>query len=922
MTVAAGFELVGREDEVRRLHQFVEGVSDGASALALLGEAGIGKTVLWRAGIDRAEAAGYRVVATRCAETETPLAFGGLADLFDNAFAEVVDELPPAQREALAVAIGLEAPREAGPDGVTLPRAFTAGLRLLAGNAPVLVAVDDVQWLDAPSERTLSFAVRRLGDARIGVLVTQRGKGHPLDLARALEERHDEVVVGPLRIGALHQLVRSRLGMRIPRPLLARVHEASGGNPLFALEFARAVADRTTPGPLPVPSSLEELVRERVATYSAEIRPLLAVAAVARRPTLRLLQQTVADADRLLDAAIVAGAVTLGDDRVVRFSHPLLATAIYSELLPGRRRALHGQVGEVVDGVEERARHLALASAGPDAGVARLLDEAAARARARGAPDAAADLAQLGLRLTPPSDSDEHAERMLALAGYLADAGRAGDVRARLDELLACDLTGPLRARALLIRSYAEGDFDERARFIDEAIEHAVDDAALHAQLLMIAGHRQMLREDLVAAEPLARQALAEAEAVGDPKLLATILVSVAYIAAVAGWPESDLLERRAIELSDTHGVLPRTVPPRVALAGLRLAVGDLASARRLLEGELDAIRRSGRDYDRRGCLLELAELELYAGNWARAEAYADEAWELVFDGGDQSVELVEHFRALLAAHRGHVDEARRRVAHNVDRGEPLHWSYLAALNRWTLGFLELSLGEPARASELLADVADRLGSNRLLRGGTRLAAADAVEAFVGIGRLDDAQAVLDRFEHHATADDVWAASAGLRGRALLLLARGDTDASRDAAFEAAAGFEAAGFPFDRGRSLLVAGDALRRLGERRHAAEQLKAARRVFSELGAELWVERAERELRRASPRPRRDRELTSAERRVAALVAAGRTNREVAAQLFTTVGTVEVHLTRIYRKLGIRSRTELARRVAEGQLDLGDS
>ncbi len=160
-----------------------------------------------------------------------------------------------------------------------------------------------------------------------------------------------------------------------------------------------------------------------------------------------------------------------------------------------------------------------------------------------------------------------------------------------------------------------------------------------------------------------------------------------------------------------------------------------------------------------------------------------------------------------------------------------------------------------------------------------------------------------------------------MRCRALLLLARGESEAALTAAEEAALGFEAAGFPLDHGRALLVAGEALRRLGERRRAAEKLEASQEIFADLGAPLWLARAEKELSRARPRPRSDRELTSAERRVAALVASGRTNREVSAQLFTTVGTVEVHLTRIYRKLGLRSRTELARRVADGTLDLDD-
>lgn len=247
---------------------------------------------------------------------------------------------------------------------------------------------------------------------------------------------------------------------------------------------------------------------------------------------------------------------------------------------------------------------------------------------------------------------------------------------------------------------------------------------------------------------------------------------------------------------------------------------------------------------------------------------------------------------------------------------------WLATLGRWVLGFLALSLDDASAAWDALRDVPetlDTLGRRELAR--TRIL-PDAVEAAVAAGRLPEAEATLAEFDAEARAHGQrWATPAAFRCRALLLLSRGESEAALAAAEEAAAGFEAAGFPLDRGRALLVAGEALRRLGERRRAAQKLDAAKAIFSELGAPLWLARTEKELRRARPRPRRDRDLTNAERRVAALVAAGRTNREVAAQLFTTVGTVEVHLTRIYRKVNVRSRTELTRLVAEGTVDLAD-
>jgi predicted ATPase len=218
MVIATGFELVGREDELTRLDGFVRDLSVGA-AVVISGEPGIGKTALWRTAVDLAETAGLRVLATRCAEAEMPLALGGVGDLIETALEEVADELAEPQRRALAIVVGLEAPLDEAPDPTALPRAFVACLRTLASRSPVVVAIDDVQWLDAPSQRILAFAARRLGDAPVGILVTQRVEaGDPLDLGHALEERFAEIRVGPMSVGALHHLIRTRLGLRIPRP--------------------------------------------------------------------------------------------------------------------------------------------------------------------------------------------------------------------------------------------------------------------------------------------------------------------------------------------------------------------------------------------------------------------------------------------------------------------------------------------------------------------------------------------------------------------------------------------------------------------------------------------------------------------------------------------------------------------------------
>ena len=921
MVVTADTHVVGREDELARLRDLLSAVAQGPRALCIRGEPGIGKTTLWRAAIEADEAAGHRVLSARCVQAELPLAFVGLADLVQDAFATVADELNAHDRAALAVAVGLEPP-EGPPDGIAVPRAFSALLRLLARDRPVLLAVDDVQWLDLSSRRVLSFAARRLSDAPIGILVTQRGDGpDPLDLARTFDERFDELRVEPLSLGALARVIRTRLGVRIPRPALARVHDASGGNPMFALEFARSVARGSGPAlaPLTIPTSLQELVRDRVAAQPQDVRRLLAAAAAAERPTPSLLAAVDPDSPRLLDVAVDFGVVGVGDDGIVRFAHPLLASAAYADLAPSQRRALHAQLAGLAVGLEERARHLALASIEPDAEVAAVLDDAAARAYARGAPETAAELAQEATRLTPPADVSTAGDRELAVAAYLADAGRTADASRLLEGVLAAEPEGPRRVRALLLWVGIQHDVEATFRVLAETLEQVGDEPALRADVLLWLSSAELeVRRDLAASEQAALQALAAAEQADDPSLLAFALAVAANRAHRSRRPRRDLLDR-ALALEAVHGTLMRTPTVRTLIGAQLLRDGDLNGARRLLEQELRGAASAGIEPERARLLADLADLEAHGGDWPLATRYLDEAWEIATDGQDlgSEAELLAT-KARLAALRGDVDAARRLVAEGIERADGMHWPYLAARNGWLLGFLELSLGEPARAWPLLRDVVltPTWGGLDVV-----MPLGDAVETLAALGRLETVDELVDTLGDEGRNGQRWAGAAAPRSRALCLLARGDADEAAALGRQAADAFEAAGFPLDRGRALLVTGEALRRKGERRRAAEQLEAAGAIFTALGAVLWAQRAEQELRRARPRPRRNRELTSAERQVAALVAAGKANREVAAQLFTTVATVEAHLTRIYRKLGVRSRTELARGVADGTVSLAD-
>jgi DNA-binding CsgD family transcriptional regulator len=918
MVIATGFELVGREDELARLEGFVRDLSVG-TAVVISGEPGIGKTALWRTAVDLAETAGVRVLATRCAEAEMPLALGAVGDLIETALEEVADELAEPQRRALAIVVGLEAPPDEAPDPTALPRAFLVCLRTLARRSPVVVAIDDVQWLDAPSQRILAFAARRLGDAPVGILVTQRVEaGDPLDLGHALEERLAEIRVGPLSIGALHHLIRTRLGLRIPRPTIARVHQASGGNPMFALEFAQVAA--CSAGPLPLPSSLEELVCDRVAGLPPTVLPLLEAVAAAERPSTAVLARAVDEGKLALDEAIAAGVVALGPDGIVRFTHPLLASAVYDAIPPARRAAVHTRLANASSDIEERARHLALATREPDVEVARLLDNAAAHARARGAPDAAAELAQQAVRLTPASDVEARENRMLAAAESLIELDVAASTRV-LDELLGAGVSGPRRAQALLLRWAVEPDAEPAGRFAREALEHAEGDRTLRVRALLVLSRHAVNLDDPATSVSLAHRALVEAEHLHEPGDLAAALAATALRSAAAGHPEPAFADR-ALALAAEHRSVRASfkfVTHAVALE--RMLGGNLAEARKLLEESLDAAVQGGWERDGWVTLTVLIRLELEAGNWEAAERYYEAAAELAFDANSRGEEgSIAALAGLIASLRGRVVDARRLSSEAIRHGESLHLPSLVTTGRAVLGFLELSLGEPADAWRTFTEPPAAL-ERRFPTFGFPEPMPNAVEALVALGRLDDAEALLARFDAR-WPDHGWAMPARLRCRALLLLARRELDAAVAAAEEAVVASEVVGLPLERGRTLLAAGEALRRLGQRRRAADKLDAAKQIFAELGAPLWIARAEKELSRARPRPRRDGELTSAERGVAALVAAGRTNREVAAELFTTVGTVEVHLTRIYRKLGLRSRTELARQVAEGTLDISDS
>ncbi len=916
-------ELVGRDAELRRLDAFAASLTGGGTALSIVAGPGAGKTALWRSAGEHAEAAGVRVLRTRCSEVELPIALGAVSDLVGDAFGEIGRALPPAQQAALEVALGLESSDEVRPDWLALARSLLGVLRLLAGDSPVLVAVDDAQWLDPASRRVLSFALRRAGSNPVGLLATVRESAQTPDLlglADAYEPgRFSVLSLGPMSSGSLQRLLRLRLGAHLPRPTLARVHAASGGNPMFALEFARlgVGSPAEQAAPLAIPASLEELVEARVAALPAELLPLLRVASALERPTIPVLEaalEPASDVERLVDEAQRAEALAVSPEGDLRFTHPLLAAAVYFGISPPERRGLHARLATIVPGVEERGRHAALAAEQPDATTARAVRGAAEAAAARGALDAAARLSAEAARLAPTAD--ERREGELETATFLVDTGEFAAARERLEPLLAVPVPAPFRARALILR--AECEIADRRRLVallQEALELADAPLPRWQASIRLAQHGAWISGDAGRAVELARQALASALELDDPALISESEGAVAYYETACG-----LRTGSAEPTSASPPLLTLHVPWWHVGAGLSLGTRlmwswELAEGRRVLEAEHAALSGAGREARAGFTLLTLGELEWRAGRLERSGALVTEATEILGD-----LILTAFPRLLLDTVRGRSDEAHRLGREMLGWAEALADRHHVPRVNWALGLLELSRGEPAAAYDLLAAAAAQLDAAGVVHPGCVPVLPDLVESLVGLGRLDEAEAAARPLDS-ATGD--WARGVAARSRSLLLLARGESAAAARSAEEAAAALAAAGAPLDRGRALLAAGTAHLRSGERRLAAAAIESAAQVFEALGAPLWLERARRELRRARPRGRRDRDaLTAAEERVAALVAAGRTNKEVAAELYTTVATVEAHLTRIYRKCSIRSRTELARLVADGSLTFDEA
>ena len=906
--------VVGRAAELAAVDTLLEGVERGAGALVLSGEAGIGKTAVWETGVAEARERGFLVLSCRPAESESTLPFSALGDLLEPVLPDVLPHIPAPQRRALEVALQRAAAHEPA-DRLAVHRATQSVLRALAGAEPVLLGIDDLQWLDAPSAAALAFALRRLPDASVLVLASLREPhADVLELAAALPSDHFvRHRVGPLDDRALHDVVLRRLGVAVPRPTMLRVHQISAGNPFYALELVRSLPakdGRVDTALLELPRTLLDLVADRLRALPDATKETLAAAGALGDPTLAVLGGLGEHAIDSLQAAEEAAVVRVDGERV-RFEHPLLASGSLALLAGPQRRRLHRRLAEIAPDMEERALHLALGSEGPVEESAALLEQAADRAAERGAPLTAGELAEHAARLTPlDRTDDEHRRRRLAATHFLVagEIERGRDLLARLERELP---PGPERAAVLLLYADTHLEMPVALSLCARAREEAVGNDACLAEAHRLSSEFAMLDGRIQEALGLARTATERARGAGDRVLLIRCLGTQSHFETYTGEITERLLEQA--------GELERATPEADAhyspaqIYGLRLMYSDrLDEARTLLETIMARAEERGDDLERANLLCHLAQLELRAGRWGHASRYSELGFDLAWQLGIHS-DSQFFVRSLVAAHLGHADLAREAAGQVFVPGEQPTYALWKIMARWAVGLLELSVADYGAAAEHLAPLPGLLADAGYRNPGVRPLLPDAIEALIGTGRLDEAEHWTTELARGGAAlDNPWAIATAGRCSGLLAAARGEFEPAAAALIEALDAHERSSNVFERARTTLALGSLERRLKQRRAARETLAQALELFDSLGAALWAERAAAELARIPGRSPGDGELTETQRRIAELVAEGCSNKEIAARLFVTVRTVEANLSKMYAKLAVHSRTELATRL----------
>jgi DNA-binding NarL/FixJ family response regulator len=627
------------------------------------------------------------------------------------------------------------------------------------------------------------------------------------------------------------------------------------------------------------------------------------------------------DMDTALTTAMEQDLLVVEEDLSVRFAHPLVGSAVYARMTPLARRSLHALLAARAADPDARARHLALSTDAPDASVASLLEGAANRAAAQGAHTLASEFARHSLRITPAELEEDIRRRALLEVEHLAAAGEVRRALERADRLVATLPPGRARVEALMERAELEDDDRDAAEaYLLSALDEADGDDHLRGRVLYrLAQLRRLRVGDLPGAVDAAREALTLAERCGDARLELQSAAYLGHLETLAGEPRPDLVDRAA-RLETEVGTPPLSIGPRSLLALHRLWAGDLPAARSLLETLHAEAARAGNEMKQPQRLYILALVECAAGNLAAALERARTGAEIALDAENTYAERELLYPLSLAqAWLGREDEARASAERLRHEATTHGVQPLVARAASVIGLLALSVDDVEAAARELSTATELVEAMGFAHPGAFKVLPDTIEALARSGDAAEAAELLDVLERRAERTGAWAQAAAQRSRGGMMLSRGDPESAAEALAVAARMFDELGHGADAARALLARGRALVRAGQRALAAEVAAEARDRFLRMGAAHWHARAAEVVERAAP-GRAEGGLTPAESRIAGLVARGKRNREIGQELYMSVATVEAHLTRIYRKLAIRSRSELARLVADGSLAVG--
>ncbi len=914
--------LVGRAAESAWLKRRVSLARRGEGrAVLLTGEPGVGKTALARQVC--ASTRGIAVLRGGGVESEARLGFSVLADLC-RPLLGLLDRIPAPQAAALQGALALGPAVQ--PDRFAV---FAGALSLLAAAAvrqPLLIWVDDAHWVDAESAEALGFCARRIYAEPILLLLAARaGEALPFP-----SDAFEPLPLSGLDAGASAELLAAE-GRGVDPRVGERLHAATAGNPLALIEIGALLSDAQLAGraaleePLRVGSAVERLFWRQLMRQPAEVQEALLIAAASDTGSAAEITRALSAAGRAaddLERAETAGLITIADGRV-EFKHPVVRAVVYRTAAARDRRAAHRVLAETVTGLDaplRRAWHRASATAGADESTARELEQAGAAMATRTGYATAASAFERAAALS--ESGDQCARRLLAAgnAAYLAgmpDRAREA-VRTAIEHTSDPLLQGDCAHLRANVEVYAGNVLDAHRMLLDAAQQVAPYDRAREAQFLTDAVVPLFNAGEISSAHLLAQRACQRAKEIGgETEVLARKVVAMTMTLrgeAPSGYPL--MLEGLTLEAQQPAS-LQRLL---IAHWGVLCAVWveDYERARAVLSALLSALRGASALTPLAYTLSMLSELDFRTGNWAAALAAGSEAVSLAAETSQQGT--AAYALATLAraeAGTGREQAAREHADQALRLAERAGTSSITSYARAALGLLELGLSRPDRAAEQLAPLPSLTLRHGLGEPGAVCWQPDWIEASIRLSDLGHAKQALARLEREAASvNRIWALAAAARYRGLLA----PDDEFEQHFLQALALHELTPTPFERARTQLCLGERLRRAGERRRARDQLDQALQAFLRLGAQPWVSHVERELSAAGATRIRTGEghaarsahqlLTAQELQVAMAVGEGKTNKQAAAALFVSPKTIEFHLNHIYRKLGIHTRTQLAR------------